>query len=263
MNDFGKYLLRISFIKKLSFYCSLIACFFFSCDSPRKLENAFSRSIGKKEIDLSYCGLKEFPARLFDYPQIETIYLHHNKITSIPYDIFRLKNLKRLFIGNNKLNNLPNTICEIENLEVLSIRANDFYELPEILFQISNLKYLDISHNQLNILPQEIGNLTSLTHLFLDFNYLIKIPSEIGNLKKLQIFSIGKNQINYVLPKELENLEDLFSLNVAFCGNGIEVPRGICKLQKLEYLYIDNQTILPGSINQNKFRLKVIQKVNP
>jgi Leucine-rich repeat (LRR) protein len=235
----------------------------FACQPSRNAENAFARSIGQTEINLSYCGLKEFPLRLLNYPQLETIIIHHNKITSIPPEIFKLKNLKKIFIGNNKLSSLPSTLCENEQLEVLSIRANQFSVLPDVLFQLNNLNYLDVSHNQITQLNPEIGNLKKLTRLYLDFNYLNAIPPEIGQLENLQLLSIGKNQIDYELPKELENLKDLFSLNVAFCGNEIVVPDGISKLQKLEYIYIDSRTVLPGSLNQNKFRLKIFMKVNP
>jgi len=235
----------------------------FSCQPSRNAENAFARSAGKTEINLSYCGLKEFPLRLLNYPQIESIIIHHNRITSIPQEIFKLKNLKKLFIGNNKLSSLPSTLCENEQLEVLSLRGNEFSVLPDVLFQLNNLIYLDVSHNQITILNPELGNLKKLTRLFLDFNYLNSIPKEIGKLENLLIFSIGKNQIDYELPKELENLKELFSLNVAFCGNEIVVPNGISKLQKLEYIYIDNRTVLPGTLNQNKYRLKIIMKVNP
>jgi Leucine-rich repeat (LRR) protein len=236
---------------------------FFSCQPSRNAENAFARSIGKTEINLSYCGLKEFPMKLLNYPQLETIIIHHNKISTIPPEIYKLKNLKKLLIGNNKLSSLPSTLCENEQLEVLSLRGNQFSSLPDVLFQLSNLTYLDVTHNQITQLNPEIGNLKKLTRLSLDFNYLNSIPPEIGQLENLQIFSIGKNQIDYELPKELENLKELFSLNVAFCGNEIVVPNGISKLQKLEYIYIDNRTVLPGTLNQNKYRLKIILKVNP
>ncbi|MFN5628656.1 MAG: leucine-rich repeat domain-containing protein [Bacteroidota bacterium] len=247
----------------IQYFLVLIIANFFSCQPSRNAENAFARSIGKKEINLSYCGLTEFPLRLLNYPQLETITIHHNRIKSIPPEIFKLKNLKKLFIGNNKLSSLPSTLCENEELEVLSLRGNEFSVLPDVLFQMNNLIYLDVSHNQLTFLNPEIGNLKKLTRLFLDFNYLNSIPKEIGELQNLQIFSIGKNQIDYELPKELENLKELFSLNVAFCGNEIVVPNGVSKLQKLEYIYIDNRTVLPGTLNQSKYRLKIVVKVNP
>ena len=134
----------------------LVFCQFISCQPSRNVENAFARSIGKNEINLSYCGLQEFPLRLLNNPQLENIIIHHNNIKSIPPEIFKLKNLKKLLIGNNKLTSLPSTLCENEQLEVLSLRGNLFAELPEVLFQLNNLNYLDITHNQIEVLNPEL-----------------------------------------------------------------------------------------------------------
>ena len=43
-------------------------------------------------------------------------------LTEVPCELFRLKNLKRLYLHNNKLCSLPSEIAHLATLEVLFVR---------------------------------------------------------------------------------------------------------------------------------------------
>lgn len=83
--------------------------------------------------------------------------------------------------------------------------------------------------------------------------------SAIGDLMDLRFLYIGKNEISK-LPVEIGKLENLVELDIAQSGVLLHVPEFISRLNKLEFLYIDRNTILPYSINNVNPRLRIVIK---
>jgi Leucine-rich repeat (LRR) protein len=108
-------------------------------------------------------------------------------------------------------------------------------------------------------LPPSIGNLKKLEFLYLNDNQLLEIPNEIGNLTNLRFLVIGKNSLTE-LPVTLGNLTSLVELDIARSGPMLTLPESVSNCRRIEYLYIDNTTILPYSLNTANPRLRIVVK---
>ncbi len=222
-------------------------------------------------LALSLAGCKAYTSydkALREAEDVEKLVLSRQRIGVLPENIARLANLKELRLFKSNLHELPATIGGLDKLEELVLSDNKLKELPPEIGKLKNLKRLSLHHNQLTHLPKEIGNLENLEVLNLGFNKLDSIPQEIIQLKKLKFLYLHQNQLtklpfgleylqdlqmvnlerNYLneLPQSLSNLPNLLVLNVAYAGNGLEVPVGLCESLTLEELIINSSVIVPG-----------------
>jgi Leucine-rich repeat (LRR) protein len=198
----------------------------------------------------------------------------NNMFGTFPYSLYNLSNLKSIEVGYNRLNGtLPANIgLTLSNLRNLNVYRNEFYGLiPVSLSNASQLEALDLSFNNfVGQVPTDLGNLinvqilgvsgnnlgsnstkdldfltslgncTNLEELgFSDNNFGGSLPDSIGNLsKKLSTLYMGANQIAGIIPEALENLINLFLLDMhgnLFTGT---IPTYFGKLQKLQGLIL-------------------------
>ncbi len=68
---------------------------------------------------------------------LETLYIHHNGLNSLPEDVFDgLASLKTLYLYNNKLTTLPGDVFNgLTDLEFLSLSYNSISTLPGDVFE--------------------------------------------------------------------------------------------------------------------------------
>ncbi|KAJ1480957.1 hypothetical protein T484DRAFT_1955287 [Baffinella frigidus] len=142
---------------------------------------------------------------------IQSVFLHKNKLVSIPAEICRCQVLLDLRVSHNQLPALPPAIGKIRTLVRLDASGNRISHTPPTLSQLQNLRVLNLSENRLMELQDEdILPLTNLTELSVSNNKLPEIPLAVAALVKLRYLRLSHNRITAIdsdilrLPKLLE-----------------------------------------------------------
>lgn len=129
------------------------------------------------ELDLSNCGLREFPREVLKCTKLTNLDLSNNDIDEIPPEIAQLKHLERLYLDKNNLTRLPPELGCLWNLRLLSVNDNNLVEIPETLRYLFNLKTLLLSGNNLTSIPKSVLRLFNYSLNYLDCNYNPDFPA--------------------------------------------------------------------------------------
>jgi small GTP-binding protein len=204
-----------------------------------RLDNV--KNHGWTSIELRNCGLTEFPAELFNYPELITIDLsndsfceekHRNKISEIPDDIFKLRKLKRL-----------------------NLSGNNIHSVSENLATLQKLSYLNLSNNKLTDISEKIANMPSLSEIYLDENPFDLLPPEI--------VARGINAIRNFY-KELEEKDYLYEVKLLLVGQG-RVGKTCLSRALIEDNYVLSDKESTEGINIDRWVIpkEEIAKINP
>jgi Leucine-rich repeat (LRR) protein len=201
------------------------------------------------EIGLDKEGLKgDLPAAIAQLPDLVSLRLQNNSITSLPLEIGSLSTLEVLDLYGNGISRLPAEVGNLASLKELDLGDNLLSELPDEIGNLAALEVLNVSFNQLSGLPTTIGSLGSLRLLHLYDNQLIVLPPEIGSLAALEQLSLSGNRLT-TIPDQIGSLTALHTLSL---NNNqlISIPTQIGSLAALESLFLDNNhlTALPPEI---------------
>ncbi len=105
-----------------------------------------------KKINLSYNGIKEIPASIFDrFTQLEALDLSHNKIQVFPPYVFdRLQQLKVLNFSYNVINRLNAFMFDqLSSLRILDLSYNKLRSVPAGVFDRLSRAKIKLNHNRL------------------------------------------------------------------------------------------------------------------
>ena len=188
-------------------------------------ERADDQKITKKELE----SLKELSLRdeegkniltttsLKDTPEFKFIQTHGIKNL---LGLENAVNLEKLDLNENEISDLS-PIAKLNKLTKLSLIRNRISDLQQ-LSELTNLEYLDLYANKIEDISP-LAKLTNLKHLDLHNNNDqtgdpvhptisggIKDISVVKNLTKLEMLSLGSNNISDITPiKNLTNIKDL------------------------------------------------------
>jgi Leucine-rich repeat (LRR) protein len=124
--------------------------------------------------------------KYIEFPNIYTLDLTDNQLTSLPESIGQLKNLIYLDLSCNQLTSLPESIGQLKNLTNLDLGNNQLTSAPGFISQLKNLTHLNLTRNQITSLPpQSIAQLKNLTHLYLNRNQITNLSEIIGQLNNV------------------------------------------------------------------------------
>lgn len=171
--------------------------------------------VGSRRLDLS-CGLKQFPAEIYDLADsLEILNLSGNALSSLPDDLARLHKLRVIFCSDNQFTEVPEVLGECALLDMVGFKANQIRHLPAASLP-EQLRWLILTDNQLSALPASLGQRTRLQKLMLAGNRLQRLPDEMAALQQLELLRISANRFAS-LPEWLFALPRLAWL--AFAGN--------------------------------------------
>jgi Leucine-rich repeat (LRR) protein len=161
---------KITSLGRLGLYMILIAGFFQTAVAQKKnkepLENGSFNSLEEAlsadpatvyKLNLSKKKIKEFPADIFRFSNLQQLDLSNNKLIALPENISDLKNLSYLNISKNKLTALPQNLGMLRNLNSFKMSQNKISELPSSFFKLTKLEIIDFYSNPLSFDPNQFN----------------------------------------------------------------------------------------------------------
>ena len=144
-------------------------------------------------LDLSHNQLIMFPTMLLKCPNLQTLLLDHNRISSfsqIPSTDRRVtsKSLRIMSFHHNQVDSLPEILFPLcSSLAELWMHSNMLINVPLNMSILGDLQTLTLSSNRLRQLPDVFNQLTSLKELWIQQNPLADVPQSILQ-RKIHIF---------------------------------------------------------------------------
>ena len=220
-------------------------------------------------------------------PELKTLDLSHNNLTTIPKQIRILQSLIVLNLSHNNIEVLPPelfTACT--GLQHMDLSHNSLRTLPVQFIRLSRLHHLDISSNPLELYAfrKAFERLTKLQYLNLSntgrcyFDSSDQTASQqtnINNLCKLvclKDLDLSHNHLSKI-PPDLFKLTNLRRLNLSFCklkdisssigawtqlqtldlsGNSIAfLPHNLCEITQLKRLFLSDNRLQMDGIPKN------------
>ena len=149
-----------------------------------------------KKLNLSGCGLTEFPDNIFEYQNLTKLVLSNNKIKTIPKDILTLKKLQVLDLANNEIKVLQSAVFRLSKLRTLNVYGNKITKFPKQVFE-SGLKKIIVGKNPIE--SEEIENLRILCEVVADKNDA-QVRIEPGS---------EKMDVKVLLPETKQEIRDM------------------------------------------------------
>ncbi|ONH90444.1 hypothetical protein PRUPE_8G054400 [Prunus persica] len=172
------------------------------------------------------------------FPQIVSLNLAANNLTTIPYFLRNQSTLSSLNLSENHIQGkIPHWIWSSNQLDSLNLSCNSLVTLEPPLYnstvkivdlhsnqlqgQIPTFlpfaKYLDYSRNNFSSIPSNIGDFLTDTLFFsLSSNNLHGlIPASICNAPNIQILDMSNNSLSGMIPQCLTAIRDISVLNLA------------------------------------------------
>ncbi|KAG6729877.1 hypothetical protein I3842_01G053100, partial [Carya illinoinensis] len=206
---------------------------------------------------------------------------------TIPYSLYNRSTLSNIQTTRNRLTGTlpPNIGLTLPNLQILSFSTNNFSgPIPVSLSNASRLEFLILSGNNfVGQVPAQFGNLLHLKELRVFGNNLgsnsamdLDFITSLGNCTKLRVLHFGGNifggslansirnfsmqltelrmagnQISGIIPAALDNLINLYILDMSHNLFEGTIPTFFGKFQKLQGLRLDGNRLsgqIPSSI---------------
>ena len=184
---------------------------------------ALNRKISSNElvshVDLSNCGLKQFPLNelLPLQNSLVSLNLGGNDIDCLKEEeILIFQKLKILFFGSNKFKHYPRCLSSLPELYMVSFKSNELTEIDEECFSNPRLTWLILTDNKLTKMPSSIGNLIYLRKLMLSGNLIEELPKELNCCHELELVRVAANRLTHI-PSWFYSLPKLSW--IAFAGN--------------------------------------------
>ena len=146
-------------------------------------------------------NLIELSGQIGRLKMLRMLDLGHNQLTYLPDEIGDLPNLTDfLYLHDNRLTSLPPSFASLTRLRYLNISENAFEAFPECISRMSSLLELRMTDNRLQSLPASIGQLSRLRELHLRNNSLTSLPSAIGEMQELRQIDLRGNPLTELPP---------------------------------------------------------------
>ncbi|ESQ46257.1 hypothetical protein EUTSA_v10000034mg [Eutrema salsugineum] len=240
-----------------------------------------------RELNLSGCGITEFPEIIRTLQSMERLDISDNKIKGqVPGWLWTPPNLTYVNLSNNTFvsfgrptkhglssglwylsgsrNNftgkIPSFICALGSLSVLDLSENNFTgKIPSFICALGSLSVLDLSENNFNgSIPLCMENLKSnLSVLNLRQNHLSGgLPENV--FESLRSLDVGHNQLVGKLQRSLIHFSALEVLNLESNRFNDTFPFWLSSLQNLQVLVLRSNAF-HGPIHRASFlQLKIM-----
>ncbi|KAJ8681551.1 hypothetical protein QAD02_017343 [Eretmocerus hayati] len=196
-------------------------------------------------LDLGFNNLTHLPTDIFgNTPQLRTINLQNNFLTTIEPGIFALKSLATLSLRDNRLESLRrqsfggqleglqqldlsgNALSQLTNeqfrqlrsLRVLNLARNRLRSLSRDVFTGTRLEILDLNRNKFTVAPSASFSDVEYTLRSIDLseNYIDHVDGPSFPTPQLTWLSLAQNRIRILPDNSFMSLSKLLSLNMSY-----------------------------------------------
>ncbi|XVF03653.1 hypothetical protein REPUB_Repub05bG0011700 [Reevesia pubescens] len=233
-------------------------------------------------MDLHFSNLKgSIPESFGNLTRLTYLDLSYNNIIGeLPSSFSNFNQLRYFDLSSNQLHGqIPGAFENLTKLFHLSLSFKQFSDhLPFSVFNLPNIVYLNMSQNKLvGSLPSQVTGLSLLPKLDLSGNFLNgKIPPWLFTLPSLfdlrlndnkfsgpidqfehpaaslEYVYLQNNEIHGPIPSSVFKLVNLTHIDLSSNKlTGISEPHNLPKLNKLEGLYLSNNTLLSFKTRSN------------
>ncbi|EEF30442.1 leucine-rich repeat-containing protein, putative [Ricinus communis] len=231
------------------------------------------------ELNMSYSQVEQIWEGTKQFNKLKIMKLSHSKNLVKTPDFRGVPSLEKLVLeGCLELQEIDQSIGILERLALLNLKdCKKLSILPESIYGLKALKIVNLSGcSILDYMLEELGDIKSLEELDVSGTTVKQPFSSFSHFKNLKILSLRGcseqppaiwNPHLSLLPGKGSNAMDLYSLMVLdlgncnlqeetiptdlsclsslkeFCLSGnnfISLPASVCRLSKLEHLYLDN-----------------------
>ena len=164
-------------------------------------------------IDLSSTGIGSLPVEVFQLQNLNSINVHNNFLTELPFSEIQTKFWPRLLqelnVSHNLLEHIPSGLFELACLKTLNLSHNPIKLLPDQWWSANSIVTLDVSH-------------THLKSLSIDVEEKLKILASSASLPRShsvvqgQFSAYGRDDIACRIKDVSDSL--LQNLNVSNCN---------------------------------------------
>ncbi|CDY15366.1 BnaC04g42570D [Brassica napus] len=212
--------------------------------SPASLDTNLDIPANLEYLQLSDCGMNEFPNILKNLEKLEFIDFSNNRIKGkVPEWLWNLPRLDTVIVSYNLINGFEGPVEEVlvnSSLKILYL-DNNYFEGSIPILPLS-INMLDVRYNRFTgSVPLSICNCRSLTHLWLPYNNLTgPIPQCLSNLT---ILNLRKNNFEGSIPDAFYIGASLKTLDV---GHNLligRLPSSLQNCSSLEFLVVDHNMI--------------------
>ena len=131
-------------------------------------------------------GFTDLKEALKDPDKVVKLVLRKQKLKEFPAAILQFKNLQYLDLSKNSIRELPPEIAKLQHLQYFAISKNNLEGFIPELGELVHLRWLIMNQNELTLLPPQIGKLVNLEYLDLWSNNLDHFPDDLKFLKNLK-----------------------------------------------------------------------------
>jgi len=152
-------------------------------------------------------NFKVFPLEVFEFKELEYLWIGMRGFKEIPDGLGKLNKLKSIDIQHGSIEKLPSDIIKLENLESLNLLWSNINELPTNFQNLKNLNYLHLGCTQFEKVPIQLYQMNGLETLILSHDDECQEKREVFDQIKIERISkeLKNTKINIGRKKPASN----------------------------------------------------------
>ncbi len=218
---------------------------------------SLGKIISLEYLDLSECGLKQWPEVLCELRNLKDLDISKNiELGWVSSGVSQLKKLEFMELSGCNLTICPDSLAELKSMKSLHLRSNKgITTLPNDIRKLTCLEYFDASRCDLRECPEFLADMQSLKYLNLSRNARITtIPESLMQLKQMKDLNLSWCSIR-MFPSSLCQTSCRMRVNLE--GNPIEqVPECCITYWNNESTFLTEDTLGNLSVKFNQDNLQ-------
>ncbi len=186
-------------------------------DAEEILGTFFTDGNEETVLDLSNCGLTEFPASFRNYiatcsdasARIERLNLAGNSLLDLPHCLAELRNLKILFCLGNMFETIPSVVSKLPECYMLSFKNCRLKGMLNAKLLPRKITWLILTSNEIESLSDDFGvQCARVRKLMLSNNRLSELPAGFAKeMTQLELLRLSNNNFVHFPTDVLECTE--------------------------------------------------------